>query len=210
VKFIKSILVCLAVFTANVYAEPIAFKEGTHFQVLKQPVSNKREVREFFSFYCPGCYRFEPVIGELASLLPSAVPLNKNHVDNMPGRELVIEQALTKALIIAEKLNVKEKVVPAIFNYIHANRANFDNVKDIKNIFILNGVDGDKFDQAFKNFSVNAKFKQMVSKTELLRSQGFNSVPTLVIHGKYVPNTKSIKSMEEYKALIQFLVNKEA
>lgn len=209
-KVVNSILVFFALFSINAVAEPIAFQEGSHYQVLKQPVANNKEMREFFSFYCPACYRFEPVIEELKGLLPKGVAFKKNHVDSMPGREVEIEQALSKALLVAEELKVDEKLVPAIFHYIHANKANFDNVKDIKNLFLLHGVGRKTFDKAYGNFSVNTKFKQMVSKAKTLRSQGYSGVPTIVIHGKYVPNIKSIKTMDEYKALIQFLLSKDA
>lgn len=206
-KLIKLLFVVLFIST-SAYANAMSYKEGTHYEVLKQPVGTKKEVREFFSFYCPACFKFEPVIAEVKALLPAGVPFKKNHVDAMPGRDIEIEKALTKAMIIAEHFKIEDKIIPAIFNYIHVSRANFDNVKDIKNLFMINGVDGDKFDKAFANFSVNSKLKQMGNKTATLRGQGINSVPTLIIHGKYRPITKDLKTMDEYKALISYLISK--
>jgi len=105
-------------------------------------------------------------------------------------------------------LNVDNKLVPAIFNNIHVNKANFENVQDVKNLFVANGVEGATFDKALASFSVNLKAKKMQKNTKNIRSQGFTAVPTLIINGKYKPLTKHIKTMAEYKNLVMFLLNK--
>ncbi len=75
---------------------------------------------------------------------------------------------------------------------------------------MINGVEGDKFDKAFTSFSVNTQSKKMQNKTKALRQQGFSGVPTLIINGKYKPVTDEIKSMDEYRKLISYLLNKTA
>ncbi|MDC8830615.1 thiol:disulfide interchange protein DsbA/DsbL [Alteromonas gilva] len=189
-------------------AQSAQFNEGDHYLELAGNLTEKKEITEFFSFYCPACFRQEPFMNELKASIPDDSVFNKNHVDGMPGRKPEIEYLLTKALITAEHLNVDKRLVPAIFNYIHESKADFTNEKDIKNLFIINGVAGDKFNKTFSSFSVDAKAKQMQKNTGDIRAQGFTGVPTLIINGKYKPVTKNIKTMQEYKNLVFFLLNK--
>lgn len=207
----------LSMITTSVYAQTSLtntsndskFIEGDYYQIIKGDLTENKEITEFFSFYCPACFRQESMMLEIAADLPKGATFKKNHVDGMPGRDLPMEQALTKALITAKVLKIKEKMVPAIFNYIHVSKANFSSEKDIKNLFVINGTDADKFDAAFNSFSVNMEAKKMQKNTADIRQQGFSAVPTLIINGKYKPLTKKIKDINEYKALIHFLVNKD-
>ncbi|BDX06928.1 thiol:disulfide interchange protein DsbA/DsbL [Planctobacterium marinum] len=202
----KLLVIFFALFSFSVFAAE--FEEDTHYTVLENPLSNKKGVTEFFSFYCPHCFTQEPFMAEVAAALPDGMKFAKNHVDGMPGRDMAIEQALTKALIVAEMLKVKGEVVASVFRKIHVEESDFTSIADIKAIFVQHGADAAKFDKAMKSFSVAPKAKQMRSKTAELRKQGIGTVPTLVIHGKYVPEIRSIKSFEEYKSLVMFLVNK--
>lgn len=191
-------------------AQAAQFKLGEHYVEVKGIHSTTPQVTEYFSFYCPHCYKSEPFMHKVRALLPEATQFIKNHVDGMPGRKIEIEHLLTKALITAELLNVKDTIVQSIFSYIHQGKADFTELKDIKNLFLLNGVDSNKFDNTIGSFKVNMAANTMRNNTDMLRKQGFTSVPTLVINGKYKPNTESLKSMGEYLELISFLLTKTA
>jgi len=187
------------------------FVKGTHYNELSKPINGNlnsaKEVREFFSFYCPGCYRHEPIIDELKTSLPDNVALIKNHIDGMPGRDVVIEEALSKALLTASLLNVEDEIVAAIFNYIHVNKARFSNDKDIKNLFLLHGIDEQRFDKVFNSFSVKTGVNKMKKATEILRKQGVTRVPTVIVNGKYILETRAIKSKEQYIELVLYLLS---
>ena len=146
-------------------------------------------------------------MNDLASSLPDKIKFEKNHVDGMPGQQQAIEQALSKSVIIAQHYGIKDQVVADIFNHIHTNKAEFGSVEDIKQIFIRHGVSAKQFDKAYTSFSVNALVKKMQKKTKLLNQQGIVGVPTLIVNGKYRPLTDKLKSIEEYKALIQYLIS---
>lgn len=200
------LLSCCFAFSNQSFAAK--FNEGDHYVTVTGITTKEKEVREFFSFYCPACFKQESFMGDVAGMLPAGVSFKKNHVDGMPGRDIEIEQALTKALITAEKLGVKEKIVPAIFNYIHIKKAAFTDANDIKNLFVAHGVESKTYDKTFASFATNTQLRKMQNKTKALRTQGFGAVPTLIINGKYKPVLTNLKSMEEYKQLIQFLLNK--
>jgi thiol:disulfide interchange protein DsbA len=205
----QKILLSLFIFLSCHYsAQATEFVIGDYYVEVEGELTKKKEITEFFSFYCPACFKQEAFMNELTLSLPADAVFKKNHVDGMPGRDIKIEHALTKALVTADILKVKEKMIPAIFNYIHISKANFNNDADIKNLFLINGIDKNKFDKAFSSFSVSAQSNKMKKKTKALRQQGFTSVPTLIINGKYKPVTDKIKTMDEYKMLILYLLNK--
>lgn len=58
-------------------AHAAQFKEGEHYKVLDLEASKKPLVTEFFSFYCPHCNSFEPVIQQLKKQLPEGTKLLK-------------------------------------------------------------------------------------------------------------------------------------
>ena len=196
---------------SSAFVSAADFEEGKHYKVLSTPINDKlnsaKEVRELFSFYCPACYRHEPIIGELKAQLPENIMLVKNPIDGMPGRDVAIEHALSKALLTATLLKVEDKISAAIFKYIYVNKATFTNEKDIKNIFLLHGIEEQRFDKIFNSFSVKTGVNKMKKNTEILRNQGISSVPTVIVNGKYKVETGAIKSKEQYIELVLYLLN---
>lgn len=184
------------------------FNNIEHYVEIKGRFTQGKEISEYFSFYCPHCFEFEPVFDELKGLFPDDVIFKKNHVDGMPGQNQAIEQALTKALITADILNIKAKIVSAIFKKIHIDRDKFDHADDVKNIFFSLGIDEAKFDEVYSSVTVETRLKEMQQQVENLRKQGIRGVPTLIVNGKYKPITNNLKSMAEYKNLISYLLNK--
>jgi thiol:disulfide interchange protein DsbA len=200
-------LLILLLQSTNLFANN--FKQGEHYFTLDKEVSKVQQITEYFSFYCPACFRQEPFMKQLKSKLPNQDNFKKNHVTAMPGRDIESETMLSKALATARLLKIEEQINGAIFNYIHVNRANFSNVKDVKNLFLLQGIDSATFDKTFASFKVNMEAKRMAANTQKLRDKGYISVPTIVINNNYIPNVRSIKSMQEYEDLVQYLLSKK-
>jgi len=206
----RKLLIIITSFFFSFTVQAAEFKEGDHYVEIDGKTTEKKEVTEFFSFYCPACFRQEGFMNDLKAALPKDAVFKKNHVDGMPGRKFDVENLLTKALITAEYLKVEKQLVPAIFNYIHLDKADFNNEKDIKNLFVVNDVDAEQFDKVFSSFAVNTRARAMQKNTKDVRSQGFTGVPTLIVNGKYKPLTKNIKTVQEYKELVLYLLNKKA
>ena len=180
------------------------FKEGTHYTVVSNgPATTKPEVVEFFSFLCPACYRFEPLVANLKSSLPSNVAFNKSHVDFLGGS---LGKDLSRAFAIAKLLKVEDKVIPAVFNAVHVEKRRFANLDDLRTLFIDHGVDAKKFDGAAKSFIVNGKVSKMLHNTKKFQVRG---VPTFVVNGKYQVNNKALKSAEDFDAIVAYLAQKK-
>jgi len=187
------------------------YEEGKQYtQISDKPVT-KVEIREYFSFYCPHCFKFEPLFAGVKKNLDPSVKFERNHVDFLRTAPTDIQQLLSKAIVIAQQLKVEEKIVSAIFNYIHVSKATFSSEKDIRNLFVVNGVDGAKFDSLMKSFTVNGKANIMKkNQDELAKKKVLKSVPTLIINGKYRINTQALDRNnfeKDYEMLITYLLS---
>jgi len=200
----------MPLFALSITACAEKYSEGKQYTKVNQTVSAKAEVREYFSFYCPHCRSFEPLIENVKKNLPEGVKFERNHVDFLRAASPKIQAMLTKSVAVAEQLGMGDKLVGAVFNYIQIQRAVITSEKDIRNIFVLNGADGEKFDKLMKSFSVNSKAKSAKKHQDTMSKKGaLKSVPTIIVNGKYRINIQELDKNnfeQDYQNLIKHLL----
>ena len=189
----KALLMAAALFLAPIAAFAADYQEGVHYTVINEgPGTAKPEITEFFSFFCPPCFNFQKtVVPKIAERLPEGVAFSQAHVDFI-GQQMGVE--MSRAFAVANQLNVKDKIEPALFSAIHEKKQHFTSRADIRALFVANGVDGKDFDGAADSFMVNAQMAKMKRDTENAKLSG---VPSLVVNGKYRVETGAIKSYDE-------------
>ncbi len=194
----------------SINAAAAQYTEGEQYTKVNDSVTKKKEVREYFSVYCGHCFKFEPIMHGLKKSLPKDASFERNHVDFLRGASPKIQQMITKATIVAEQLGNSDKLIGAVFNYIHVQRAVITSEKDIRNIFVLNGADGDKFDKLMKSFSVNSQAKSLKKYQENMSAKRvLTGVPTIIVNGKYkIDATKLDKNNfeQDYQNLVKYLL----
>ncbi|UPQ88010.1 thiol:disulfide interchange protein DsbA/DsbL [Vibrio sinaloensis] len=176
-----------------------AFKEGQHYQVLDLEPSTKPTVTEFFSFYCPHCNSFEPLIKNLKTKLPEGVKLQKNHVSFMGGN---MGLSMSKAYATMVSLKVEDKMSAVMFNRIHNMNKAPKNDEELRQIFIDEGIDGKKFDNAFNGFAVDSMVRRFDKK---FKDSGIQGVPSVVVNNRYLVQARSA---EEFYQIVDFLLKK--
>lgn len=211
-KKIISLIVITMISFAAFFASSSDYKDGEHYTTVSDKLSSKPEVREFFSFYCPHCFKFEPFFEDVKKQLPKEVKFIRNHVDFLRAASPDVQFMLTKALVVAKQLNVEKMIVGKIFNYIHVQRATFASERDIRNLFVLNGVEGAKFDKAFKGFATNSQAKQMQKlQNYYSERKAITGVPATIVNGKYRVNIQALKKSSnaeaaaDYAKLVKYL-----
>lgn len=178
------------------------FKEGTHYEVVRESATPTPQVLEFFSFYCPHCFKFEPLMEQLKESLGDDVEIKKNHV-NFLGKEMGPQ--LTLAYAAAELLKVEDKVASLIFDQLHTQRKAINGEADILAIFEKAGIENAEAKGALASFPATGIASQMKRNTETFKIRG---VPALIVNGKYQVITNSVKSTEEFMELVDFLTKK--
>lgn len=211
IKLVKAGLLALLLPLA-VTAAPTEYEEGVHYDVVSDRASKKPEIKEFFSFYCPACNNYESLLDEVKPKLDKSVKFKKSHVDFVGVRNAENQQMISQALATAEVLPQKDALIAAMFNHIHAKRAKFNELADIKDVFVAQGVDGDKFDKVYKSFSVRTMSSKMKREQTYYQEKGaLRSVPTFIVNGKYKLNLgreTGITAPEDISKLINYLAAK--
>ena len=179
--------------------------EGEHYQTLNPPVAVSRGddvvVTEFFWYGCGHCYTFEPMLTAGGKQLPEgAVVAPSPAVWNEPMR------IHAKAYFIAEVLDVKEKLHPAIFDAMHVQRKRLVSRLELRDLFEDNGVDPAQFDKAFDSFGVDSQVRQADSRA---RSAKISGTPSLMVAGKYLIETRAAGSQTNMLEIARYLVDKE-
>ncbi|PFG45680.1 thiol:disulfide interchange protein DsbA [Vibrio sp. ES.051] len=196
----KKLFVLFSMLMLSLSAHAAQFQAGEHYKVLDLEASKRPLVTEFFSFYCPHCSSFEPVIQQLKKQLPEGTKLQKNHVSFMGGN---MGPSMSKAYATMVALKIEDKMVPVMFNRIHnMSKAPRDDA-ELRQIFLDEGVEAKKFDAAFKGFAVDSMVRRMDKQFE---NSGLTGVPAVIVNNKYLIQAQSIKTMDEYFSLVNHLL----
>lgn len=179
---------------------------GEHYIVLDKPVptrnSKKIEVVEMFSYGCPHCYEFEPLIKEWAQQQDSDVDFwFLPAVWNKPMK------LLAQAFYAANALSVAEKVHLPLFNAIVIEQKSIRNEDDLAEFFAKHGgVNKEVFSRTFNSMQVDSQASQA---EELVRGYKPAGVPEVVVNGKYRVDRMRAGGYAEMLAIIDFLVDQE-
>ncbi|MDH3588386.1 MAG: thiol:disulfide interchange protein DsbA/DsbL [Gammaproteobacteria bacterium] len=180
---------------------------GKHYRVLNptQPTSSspdKIEVAEFFMYSCPHCMSFEPFIKEYVESKPAYVSFLR-----IPANFNSMARVHSKAFYMAETLGILEDVHSDLFTEYHTKRNRLAEEKAVIDFFVAQGVTGDDAGTAFNSFAVDTKVRQA---DNLGRRYGIDSVPALVINGKYVTSGSMTGSISKLREVVDYLTAKEA
>lgn len=155
-----------------------------------QPTDNpaKIEVIEFFSYGCPHCNEFNPMITAWAAKLPADVSFKKVPVTF--GRAAWAN--IARLYYTLEATGDLPRLDAAVFKAIHEERISLFDAKVMSEWAAKKGVDPQKFANAFNSFGVLSKAKRAEQISQNYRVQG---VPALAVDGKYMVEGKDFGEM---------------
>jgi len=198
----KKLFAFFSLIMLSLSAHAAKFNEGEHYKVLDLKTSKKPMVTEFFSFYCPHCNSFEPIIQQLKQQLPKDATLQKNHVSFMGGK---MGLPMSKAYATMIALKVEDKMIPVMFNRIHNMRKPPRDEAELRQIFIDEGIDAKKFDAAYNGFAVDSMVRRF---DKAFKDSGLSGVPAVIVNNRYLVEAQGINGLDEYFELVNFLLKK--
>jgi protein dithiol oxidoreductase (disulfide-forming) len=161
----------------------------------RQENSGRIEVVEFFSWGCPHCYEFYPMLSRWIAVLPKDVAFKRVPV----GLGHPEWEALAKAYYALQSTGDVDRLDSMIFQDIHRNHAWLYDEQSITAWVGKHGVNVAKFTAAFRSFDVNRTAGQAEQMAEDYRIPG---VPTLAIAGKYTVSDDHAKMLSTSDQLI--------
>lgn len=193
-------------------AAPQRFSEGQHFQRYRPTKTTVTgtdgvEVAEVFWYGCNHCYNLEPTLKRWSSDLPADVTFVKLPAVWSPLHETHAQLFYTiEALAGADKISDKSVFHAAVFEEMHVNRNLLRTERVIRNFMEQRGIDRETFESGWNSFEVNTRMRQAKS---LNRAYGIDSVPTMIVNGKYRTSEAQAGGKPDLIAVIEELVASE-
>jgi thiol:disulfide interchange protein DsbA len=177
--------------------------EGKNYARLAnpQPVDTGKsiEVIEFFSFGCPHCADLEPILDGWIAGKPADVELRRIPVAFQPAWE-----RLGKVWYTLHALG-KDDLAPKVFAAIHKNGINLSEPKTFFDWAAKNGIDRKKVEDMYNSFTVSS---EMSRARRLAQVYDIQSVPTIIVDGKFITASDRIGGHQNVPMAINELVAK--
>ena len=195
---------------------------GVHYFLINPPQptalpAGKIEVTEVFSYACPGCNRFYPVVNRLQSSLPTNAIMDYLPASFRPDEDWPMFQ---RAYLTARELGIDQRTHDAMFDAVWktGELAVFDpatqrakrpapTIGDVADFYAKTaGVKRETFLATASSFAVDVKVRQA---DELIRTYGVSETPSIIVNGKYRLNPVSAGGYEQTIELVKYLVQQE-
>ncbi|MGE5087854.1 MAG: thiol:disulfide interchange protein DsbA/DsbL [Candidatus Levyibacteriota bacterium] len=178
--------------------------EGKNYTRLAnpQPVESGRkiEVIEFFSYGCPHCSALEPYLDAWRAKLPADVAFRR--VPVMFHDQWV---HLARIYYTLDALGDEAKISPEVFKAIHGEGIALWDDKKFLDWAASKGLDRKKVEAVFTSFAVDSKLKRAM---QLGKDYGIDSVPTVIVDGKYMTSSAMVGTHAALPGAIDELIAK--
>jgi protein dithiol oxidoreductase (disulfide-forming) len=198
------LVLCLMTVALLCASAPVAAQavEGHDYRTLKppQPTTSppgKIELIEFFSYGCPHCNEFYPLLTAWLAKQPKDVDFKRVPVGF--GRPQWVNLARAYYALLAT--GDLERLDGALFHAIHEEHLQLFDLESLASWVGKHGGNADKFTNAYTSFGVN---NQTVQADQMAEDYQVTGIPTLAVAGRYVV-LGAESSADEHAAFIELL-----
>jgi protein dithiol oxidoreductase (disulfide-forming) len=178
--------------------------EGKNYVRISNPqpveTGKKIEVIEFFSYMCPHCAELEPYLDTWLAKLPSDVAFRR-----VPVSFQQRWAALAKVFYTLDALGAEAKLSPDVFKAIHGQGVALWDDKAFYDWAASKGLDRKKVEEVSKSFAIDGKMKRAL---QLAQQYRVDSVPTVVVDGKFVTSSSMVGTHANLPGAIDELIAK--
>jgi len=178
----------------------------------------KIAVTEVFSYGCPACNHFQPVIEKLKKSLPPNAEMNYLPASFNAAEDWPLFQ---RAYLTAQILGVADKTHDAFFDAVWktgelatidpATQRLKDHIPDLNDVAhfyqVHAGIAPAQFLTTAKSFAVETKMR---AADQLVSVYRVDRTPSIVVNGKYLLQEESAGGADRLIELVDFLVAKES
>lgn len=167
----------------------------------KQQDSKDIIIYEFFWYGCPHCFNLEPTMDRIQADLEKDTKIMKIPV---ALRESWVAHA--KLYYALEQMEKIDELHNLIFEEIHIENNRLVTEEQIVRFIGQHGIDTTKFIEKFNSFGTEARIKKA---SNLARKYQINSVPTIIINGRYLTSGSYVSSYDELYSVVNLLIERE-
>jgi protein dithiol oxidoreductase (disulfide-forming) len=216
---IVAVLIYASVLPARAVAKQ--WVEGTDYVVLHPAQQTtvpkgKVEVMEVFSYACPYCNKFQPVIRQLEHTLPRNAQLVFLPASFIPTEDWPMFQ---QAYFTAQSLGIASRTHQAIYDAVWKTgqlgtvdpatdrlKHPLPSIEDAARVYAhLTGVSTQKFLATARSFGVATQMREADAQIEAMQVPG---TPCIIVDGKYRIRAASMGSPQGVIDLVKYLVAK--
>ena len=197
ISFCEKLILCFLLLSTVTFANP----KYVQISNQKQTEYDQIVIYEFFWYGCPHCFNLEPTMNQIEADLDKDTVLIK-----IPVSLRDTWQNHAKAYFALKQMNLDDDLHDKLFEEIHINAQRLDTKDSLSQFVSNNGYNAKKFEELFDSFGTEIR---MNKASRLARKYQINSVPTLVINGKYMTSGSYVSSYDELVDVVNLLVEKE-
>tara|TARA_B100000927_G_scaffold65220_1_gene51416 strand:+ start:10277 stop:10891 length:615 start_codon:yes stop_codon:yes gene_type:complete len=197
ISFCERLILCFLLLTTVTFANP----KYVQISNQKQTEYDQIVIYEFFWYGCPHCFNLEPTMNQIEADLDKDTVLIK-----IPVSLRDTWQNHAKAYFALKQMNLDDDLHDKLFEEIHIKAQRLDTKDSLSQFVSNNGYNAKKFEELFDSFGTEIR---MNKASRLARKYQINSVPTLVINGKYMTSGSYVSSYDELVDVVNLLVEKE-
>lgn len=162
-------------------------------------VPGKIEVVEFFSYACPHCHEFEPILDAWAAKLPADVVLRRVPVAFRPAWA-----PLQRLYFALEGMGaVNPALQKKVFDALHNERVRLEDPQVAADFVAKQGVDKAKFTALYNGFAMQGK---LAAANRLGEAYKIDGVPSLGVGGRFLTAPSMVNSLNQALVVVDALV----
>ncbi len=194
----KWLALCLLAVWPTLSMAAVTPVEGKDYTLIANPTAPAKagevEVREFFWYGCPHCYRLDPFVTAWLKTKPAGVNFIRT-----PAALNNIWEANARGFYVAETLGLVERTHAPLFDAIQVRKERLFDQSSLAAFYGKYGVTANNFNGLYQSFAVSAKIAQ--SRNLAIRYQ-LSGVPAMVVNGKYLVPGEAQRTIEVVQALV--------
>ena len=191
----------LAAFIILITSPNVFAQKYVQISTEKQQESKSIIIYEFFWYGCPHCYNLEPTMERIEADLDKDTKIVKLPV---ALRDSWIPHA--KLYYALQQMGKIDEVHNLIFEEIHLEDNRLNTEQQMLDFLGKHGIDTNKFMEKYNSFGTEARIKKA---SNLAKKYQINSVPTIIVNGKYLTSGSYVSSYDELYSVINLLIERE-
>ena len=178
----------LLALVASVSAHAADPQTGAQYLVLPSPqptdTGKKIEVIEFFAYYCPHCYAFEPALEAWVKKQGDNIVFKRVHV---PRDASVLPQQ--RLFYTLDAMGLLNQYHQKVFDAMHQQHLRLSSDEQVFDWVAQNGIDRAKFSDTYRSFGIQARLRRAAA---MMDAYYVDRWPLVVVDGRFVTSPSHV------------------